>query len=755
MHTRTTTSKRILACGAALGGLLEAGATQAATAAESEPVQLEEVVVTANKRIENVQDVDASVSVITSADIQRENLGQLSDYVAGVPGVTVNSFGSPGQTSITIRGIAKLSGGSKVATYIDETPLGSSGIWADASSFQLDLMPFDLERVEVLRGPQGTLYGASSMGGLLKYVLRAPNTDKFETEAGIDVAAIESGAGVATTYEGRVNIPVVKDVLAVSGSLSYSKSPGYIDNTYTGARNTNSFDQYGGRLAALWQASETLSVKLNALWQRVNSDDDAQISIVNPTTTVQPDGSVLIHGGTSLGRLNEAKAFLAPFKNDVDFYSSTVTWNPGPVEFVSATSWSRTRVTHVADNSIDYGTLLPLVGLPAGLVQSTLLLGLDKFTQEFRVTSPKADRVAWMAGAFFSHEQQSQQQLISAFDTNYVPIPELAPYAGYLTIPTTYRELAAFGNATWTVTSRFDITAGLRYAQNKQTFVLGGSGLLAGLPQTPVTYQSPVDSREGKTTWMGSSRYHFSEDLMGYVRVATGYAPGGANSPQPGVPQTVGSETLTTYELGLKSELLARRVLLDVSGYHIDWKDIQLPATLNGIGYTENGGKASTDGFELTASYSPIQQLTLELNTGYAKAELKSYAANVATPYVLDTQLAQVPKWTASGKVDYNWYLPADWTATFGGTVRWVDDQYSAEKVVGQQYYVLPCSTVVGLNASFTKNDVTFRAYVKNLTNALAPQSEYSDTDATGVTRQIDVAILQPRTLGAGVVVRF
>lgn len=756
MHNRTTTSRRILACGAALGGLWDAGATQAAAPGEAESVQLEEVVVTANKRIERVQDVDASVSVITGADIQRQDLQQLSDYLAGVPGVTLNSFGSPGQTSITIRGVAKLSGGSKVATYLDEAPLGSSGIWADASSFQLDLMPFDLERLEVLRGPQGTLYGASSMGGLVKYVLRSPSTTDFGAEVGVDVGAIESGAGVATTYEGRVNVPVVKDVLGISGSVSYSKAPGYVDNAYSGARDTNSYDQYAGRVASLWQPVAQLSIKLNALWQRVNSDDDAQVSFLNPATTAQPDGSIQLSGGTSLGRLTQNKAFLAPFKNDMDFYSSTITWNPGPVEFVSASAWSKTRVTHIADNSVDYGSLLTLAGLPPGLVQSTLLLGLDKFTQEFRLTSPKEDRLAWMVGGFFSHEQQSQQQLISAFDTSYAPITLLAPYAGYLTIPTTYRELAAFGNATWTVTSQFELTAGVRYADNKQHFILGGSGLLAGLQQTPVTYTTPVDSSEGTTTWMASARYHFTDAIMAYARVATGYAPGGANSPVPGVPTAVGSEKLTTYEGGLKSEWLERRVMVDVTGYHIDWKDIQLPAMLNNIGYTENGGKATTDGLELTATYAPIRALTFEVNTGYTRAQLKSYAANVATPYVLGVQLAQVPKWTASGQVDYTWSLSSRWNAELGANVRWIDDQYNDEKVVGQPYYVLPSNTVVGLNASLIRDNVTFRAYVKNLTNTLAPQSEYASTDGlTGVTRQVDLAITQPRTIGVGAVVKF
>ena len=175
-------------------------------------------------------------------------------------------------------------------------------------------------------------------------------------------------------------------------------------------------------------------------------------------------------------------------------------------------------------------------------------------------------------------------------------------------------------------------------------------------PQSPPTLLPAVPSTESNTTWMGNARYHFTKDVMAYARVATGYAPSGANTPYPGVPQaTVGSEKLTSYEVGLKTEFLDHRLLVDADIYHIDWKNIQLGALLNGVGYVTNGGKARSDGVELSTSFSPVKGLTFAFNSAYTDAHLTSLNPDVSTPFVLGTQLQNVSKWTVSGNADYGW----------------------------------------------------------------------------------------------------
>jgi len=763
---------KVLAChlvllGASTAGVVLADSSSGTSTNTTSPTadgspgdksQITEIVVTASKRAENIQDVAGSVSVISGADLLQQQKAQLSDYLAYTPGVNVSTTGSAGQSSITIRGISPLSQTSKVATYIDEAPLGSSGIWANSGEFTLDLLPFDLERLEVLRGPQGTLYGASSMGGLLKYVLTTPDTTKFSADLAADGSAIQNAGGPAATVMGHVNIPILTDTLATSLSGFYKYTPGYIDNAYSGARNTNDLRQYGGRAAVFWQPASNLTVKLNALWQTTESADDAMASFANPTVSpVSATLPSLVSGGSGFGRLTENEAFLQPFYDRVNFYSATVDWQLGFADLISATSWSRLRSGQTINQTQEFGNFYPLVGLDPGLAYEFNRLDLKKVTQELRLTSPQANIVSWQIGGFYTDERQTNEQKVFAFDNAYQPIQAFAPYLAYANIPTTYREYAMFGDVTWKITSVFDVTGGVRYSKNKQGFVTSEAGVLLNQPQSPPVTLPAVPSAENTTTWMGNARYHFTRDVMTYVRVATGYAPGGANTPYPGVPQaTVGSETLTSYEAGLKSEFLERRASVDLAVFHIDWKDIQLNALINGIGYVTNGGAARSDGVEFSTSYSPIPGLRFGVNSAYTDAHLTSLNADVSAPFILGAQLQNVSKWTASGTADYGWNLSSAMTAHVGGGVRWVGQQEGAQLAAGLPYFVLPSYTMVDSNASVVFGVWTFRVYANNLTNARAFSFGRMNQDAvTGATPQIDYTLIQPRTFGGGFVVKF
>jgi len=758
MCMRKTGLKALLASGSALSLLMAAGVAAAQQAAKDDTLLLEELVVTANKRVETVQTVAASVSVLNGANLVARKQESLTDYLAYVPGVTPNSSGGAGQTSVTIRGIAPLSSGSKVATYVDETPLGASGIWARSARFSLDLLPFDLERLEILRGPQGTLYGASSMGGLLKYVFKTPDTNNFTVQAAADLGAIKGAHDLAQTYQARVNVPIKEDVAAVSVSAYYKETPGYIDNAYNGDRDINKAQQYGGRVGLFVRPAQDLTVKLNAMWETIDQDSNAVISTRNPAKTRQADGSFLISGGTSLGDLTTYKAFNEPFKKTIDFYSATLQWTPGDLEVTSATSYSKARLHQILDQSNSTGSQLALFGLPAGLAYFKLGLGLEKFTQELRIASPQEGRFSWMAGVFYTDEDATNTQQITALTKVYQPIPQLQPYAGLVSIPTSYKEYAAFGNATLKITDKFDVSAGIRYSENKQDYGTTAQGPFYGAPLTPPTVLPNVKSKEDNTTWMADARYRFTQDVMTYVRVAKGYAPGGANTPKPGVPTpTVGSETLTSYEAGIKSQFLERRAMVNLSFFQIDWNDIQLSALVpNGsISYFLNGGKAQSKGFELASSYSPISGLTLGFNAGHTLAELKTASKSVATPYVLGKQLAYVPKWSASTTIDYKHDLMAGWVGNVGAGVRWVDRSSIGFAAVGASTVALPSHTVVDANASMTKDRLTFRVYARNLLDDRSWEQGTFDNNAQGVPVQLNLPIIQPRLLGVGVVAAF
>ena len=423
---------------------------------------------------------------------------------------------------------------------------------------------------------------------------------------------------------------------------------------------------------------------------------------------------------------------------------------------MSASSYSRTDNNLAVDYSPSFGTYFQLFGLPSGLVLADLNFGLRKFTQEIRLTSPQADIVSWQVGGFYTDEAQSNTQALTGYDTAYQPIPALAPYFGLVTIPTTYREYAAFGDVTWKVVTDFDVTGGVRFSENHQVWNDSQEGVLFNEPQTPLVALPTVRSKENDTTWMASARYHFSPDVMVFARAATGYAPGGANTPYPGVPRlTVGPEQLTSYELGLKSEFLGHRALLDLSVYHIDWRHIQLNALVNNISYSTNGGTAHSDGVELASSFSPFRGLTFGLNTAYTKAELKSLEADVSSPFLLDTQLQSVPKWTVSGTADYGWSLSSTLMAHVGAGVRWIDQEAGLEPAIGQPLFMLPSYTVVDANASLVRGQMTYRLFATNLTNARAFSYGRLQQDVTGAAAQIDYTVMQPRTIGAGIMVKF
>jgi outer membrane receptor protein involved in Fe transport len=720
--------------------------------------QIEEVVVTASKRNENLQEVPSSVSAQSGIDLERLKLEQLSDYLSYVPGISVNSGGAPGIATITVRGISPLGAGSTVATYINDAPLGSSGIWARAQEFELDLLPFDLDRLELLRGPQGTLYGADAIGGALKYVLNTPDLARFDVEVGADFAEIDGSGGLLATEEARINTPLIQDQLAVSLSVFNKHNPGYIDDLATGQKDVNAYSRYGGRFAAFWLPSEQFSVKLDALYQKIDAHDLGAVSYQDLASTTQADGTVLVapNGGLD-SRLTEAHSVLQPFSKSVQFYSLTGDWNPGPVEVTSTTSWSRTELSQQQDASIAYGSAFPLLtggAIPAGLATFNLGLGLDKLTEELRVTSPSDQPLEWLVGAFYTDERESNTQFVYGFDSSYHPIPAFQPDLAAITLPTTYRELAAFGDLTWHISSRLDIGGGVREAHNKQSFDSSTSGVLIGSGN--VVNNSSADV----TTWLGDARYHFTRDLMGYLRFATGYAPGGPNSPIPGanIPATVGSETLKNYELGLKSEFFNHHVKVNVAGYNIKWTDIQLPATLNNESFTENGGSATSRGFELESTFLPVAGLLIGVNAAYTASYLNSLQPDVSVAFPLHTQLAEVPRWTVSGTFDYAFIPAPGWTAQVGGGVRWVDTQLGQEPAAGSPLFptlILPSYTAADLDASLTHDWWTIRAYVRNLSNVRAEQGVTDWLDIFGNSKQLDYYILQPRTIGIGVSVKL
>ncbi|MDT9600122.1 TonB-dependent receptor [Sphingosinicella rhizophila] len=703
----------------------------------------EEIVVTAQKKVENIQDVPASISVIGGRRLERIGATQLSDYAAYVPGLVVDGGGTPGQTRITLRGLSPITYTSMIGTYIDDTPLGSSAGWVQAPLFSLDLMPYDIERVEVLRGPQGTLYGANTMGGLLKYVTKSPDLNRFSGRAGAEVSTIGGTDEIGWGVRDGANVPIIPGKLAVSISVFNQYTPGYIDNGITGEKDENEVEQTGARLALLWQVTDALKIRLSAMGQNIDADGNAVVSL-DPVT-----------GEPLFGDLTGAHALDQPFRSKLRHYAATIDWDLGFADFTSATSYSNTKVHKEIDYTLLLGAYYPIISeilpefsngviIPAGMGLYEVNTEVKKFTQEFRLASPGGKRLEWLIGAFYTDEDAIMFQNITAMDTLGVPVAAPFNPFGLARVPTKYREMAVFGNLTYNFSEAFDISFGGRFAKNKQDFTLISSGPLfvfSGVDGTTI-----ANSKEDVFTYSVAPRWHISEDTMVYARVASGYRPGGPNTPILGIPPQVDSDRIVNYEIGLKSQFLDRRAMVDLALFRIDWKDIQTDAVLGVINYQTNGGRARSQGVEFNASFAPSRNVRLGMNTAYTDAKLIDPIPSIGA--AAGDQLSYTPRWSGAVTADTDFPISGEWTGQAGGGLRYVGKRRVGFPG-GGSLVELDAYAALDLYAGVSNDIWGVRLFVRNATD-----NRVYLTPAT-FPGQIEAAVLQPRTIGLALEAKF
>lgn len=705
--------------------------------ANGDAATLAPVIVTAQKRSEDVQKVPISISVIDNEQLEQFHATELADYAGYVPGLQMSSTGTPGLASIGIRGITPVGANATVAMYIDDTPMGSSSFYATAAGDVLDLLPYDVDSFQVFRGPQGTLWGAGALGGVIQYVTRQPDLEQTSLRIGGDVSSMTHSGDLGYGARASANLPLAPGQFALTASVSRQQTPGFIDNTRTGEQDQNGYSQSGGRVALRWKASEDLSASLSAIKYKVDADSNTTVAL--DPVTLKP----VYAKDRNDNYVPEAS------KRDLDYFSATVNWNVGFADFVSATGYSHTGVHSLTDLSLQYGLLFPLLGLPSpGLSLFDQKLSLYKATQEFRLASKPGDHFEWLVGTFYTNENSRKYQDISAQEFDGTPIAGLDPLA-VTGLPTTYKEYALFGDVTWKFSPAFDVTAGLRWARNEQEFTQ-----IIASPILP-SGETPGSSAESVRTWSLSPRWHLGQDTLLYARVATGYQPGGPNLALPGVPPQVDSSTLTNYEAGIKTTLPDHHLVLDAAVYDIDWKKIQVITTNGTVNYAVNGGKATSKGFELSAVYMPVTGLRFGFNTAYADASLSDPIASIGA---LDgDRLPFVPKWTASATADYAFDLGGNWSARVGGGLRYTGARRTG---VTHDPYSFPLAsyTALDLNADIVNGNWTLRLFVKNLTNrgtyvAMTPLID--PTSPTGAVSRVGATPLQPRVIGIGFDAKF
>ena len=719
---------------------------------------LDEILVTGTRReehlsdLEDVQTIPASVSIVSGASLEAEKAVQLSDYSANLPGVNVIGGGMPGASGVAIRGVSPLVLATSVAFYLDDVPIGASGRWGYAGGTALDVLPYDIERLEVQRGPQGTFGGAGAEMGSIKYVLNPPDVSQFAARIGADVSTIHGASEPGESVRAMVNTPLIDGELAVRATAYDSYTPGYIDNAYSGATGINVLRQYGGRIAALWRPSQSLSLSIMAFYNRI--DQESPSEVLSPAVLTVPNsaGAYLVKGVGSYGGLTDGLAFLSPFYKSLDDYSATLRWNPEFADVMSVTGWSRNHEHYVQDFSPIDGSYFPVLSggaVPAGLAEMEQDVYLNKISEELRITSHSAQRIDWTVGAFYTRERLSNQSVEYAFDDSYQPIAAFAPYLSLVNRPSAFNEVAVFADLTWQLSQQFDVAAGIRVAHDTQTFATFSAG-----PISQPTFPSQGPDSPIPATWMTTARYRIVPGVMVYGRVATGAQPSSLLVPQPGGTGAQQGETDINYEFGVKSEFLERRALIDLTLFHLDRNRTLIIVYESGVFHSAaDAGDATAQGLELTSSYTPLRGLTFGYNAAYTQCaftRINAFAQYQLTGF----QLENVPKWAMSITSSYDWTLPNLWHAHVGGDFRSVGEEWAgyvqSRSLGGYPTTRLPSYTVLDINAAVARGPLSLKFFARNVTDKRADLNSDVIVNDFNTPVQIENYILQPRTLGIG-----
>jgi outer membrane receptor protein involved in Fe transport len=718
-----------------------AASARAGTSAEEDsgeggktnPQTVSEVLVTAERREERLQDVPMSLTALTGEQLAASQSFRFEDYTAKVPGLTLVNYGAIG-SQLVIRGLTtgNLPINSTVATYLDETPYTGVGIYAGSYLIAPNLDTFDMQRIEVLKGPQGTLYGANALGGVLRYVTNTPNPERFAATVEGSGNTVSHGSTGFDTH-GMVNIPLGSDMaVRLVGYDTYY--PGFIDDPSRGLTNINGSHVSGGRASLAWAPDASLSIRLNALYQRRTWADW-------PNEDVQPNTFTPVYGN-----LIQEDLIGQPGRTTNQVYNLTANWDAGFAKLVSTTSYAD-FATHLSwDYSKILGpTLTGALGMPVGFVIDYSDL-LHAFTQEVRLTSREHQTMQWQVGAFYTNQSSLLQEPAYLVDvpTRSV-LYDFLPTADHF--PAHYRELAGFVDLDYTIVPTLDVAVGGRYSNNHQFFSEVTTGLAFG------ENNFSESSSESSWTYSADVRWRPTQEATLYARVASGFAPGGPNnvSPVATVPHTYSSSTTVNYEAGIKSSWLENHLTAELSAFAVQWRDIQLAAIINGYSSTMNGGSAHSGGIEWSFAYIPVQGLSLGFNGAYTHAYLTA-----PTPTSVGGQdgdrLPGVPLIETSFSSVYERPLSASYTGFVGLDWRYMGDRYANFEPVGPRQ-LMPSYHIVDVRAGLNFQRWTVAIYAKNVGDKIA--INYVQDLAQGALGPQSATVYTPRTIGGSLTVNF
>jgi len=687
-----------------------------------------EIIVTAQRRTEPLRQVPQSASVLTGSELSRAGLQSLQDLATRVPGLTIDSAGGVGQQQITLRGITTGSDvGPTVGTYIDDVPFGSAIIFSGSAQLALELGSFDVDRIEILRGPQGTLYGASAFGGVLKYVLTQPSTVQTDGVAQMETSVTEGG-GLNYGTRAAAGVALVPGKLGVRATFSRNRSAGLVDNVFDGRKNVDDSVTSVGRLSLLYTPTDALTIRATALFQDIDRDGASQVDY-DPATS-RP----------TYGDLKQSRLRAEPFNQRVRLFSGGLDYRFGFATLSATAARQSIDTTYALDFSYYVpllGPLLEELGSPTDAIELQGTYRTDKTTMEARLVSPTSGSFEWLAGIYRTKEESVNFQGLFGFENNRPINLDI----GRFTIPVSLEETALYADATYHFSTRLDSTLGVRLSRNRQTFAQTGTGLLGS--------SNPGGaSNDTVATYLATLRYHLADGGIVYARAASGYRPGGPNlvAFAPGTTNIIGNptyapDTLWNYEVGAKVRL-APWLDLDSSLFYIDWRNIQLFKTENGLSVVGNGKRARSKGAELSVTGRPFRGWSVQGALAYTDAELRDAAPDLGG--AAGERLPNVPRWNVVLSGTHDWPLGPGARGYFGANWRFVGQRKAAFDAAGSGQYVLPAYQAVDLRAGAKLSAWNIDLTLRNLFNRRGQAA--ADLGATGFGYPAAVTVIQPRS---------
>ncbi len=793
---------------ASIASVLYPGAAAIAQDADAEDKSfvVEEVLVTATKRTVNLQDIPQSIMAFGTADIEKMSFKGMEDYLKALPSAALTSS-MPGRNSLVMRGISTGSyeyrTESQVAVYLDEQPITSI-------SQQPEVRMVDIERIEALPGPQGTLFGSSSQSGTMRIITNKPNMDGFSGQFDGSLGTTKGG-DPSWDINGHLNIPV-SDTFAIRAVAFAAHDGGYVDNVFGetfappehgGAgdnsalvdKNQNTYDIYGGRLAALWQFSENWEANLNLI---------AQNSEANGTWETDPYLDDF-----------QITRFFDEWRND-DWWQTSLTLRGdlGFAEFTSTTSYFERDSAYEWDNMAYNQWQTSYYGIYNGWLPYDFdyEYGTNfndqvqtRFAQEFRLVSQSDSKLQWMAGAFYDDVYDEWEygakipnftktnafeaiNYYACFYANYYdaapcPIPptDITYWNNY---KRTLKQTAVFGEISYDLTDKLKVTAGARWFQYDKSETQQYYAPYLAPP--PGSYgfgegYTEADGTESDTIGKFNIQYAIDDDKMVYFTMSEGFRLGGRNSPRvvgsnPNIPSVYDPDKLTNYEIGLKSQWMDNRVTLNASLFLMEWTDIQINSRLGEKWWqrgTWNGDTGQVSGLELNGSWYVTENFVVEGSAYFADAK---YTADTYRP-CLDADDCEPTLWIEDGQKmpgspDQKFWLAAEYTIpnAFGlpGGM-WVRYDTAYQSSTFTDLDTAAEEDPLGHIPSWTssnfqigaglRNDWTVTFFIRNVWDEKGINSLSSSTyilDWFGETGQSQLRTIQkPRTMTLSVTKRF